>query len=149
MRAARPEDQAEILKLVKAGGINPTGLNWQRFVVAAGPGGAVIGCAQLKPHRDGSVELASLAVLEERRGQGIARFLIENLLEQHPATLYLMCRSGLGPLYEKFGFTALAQEEMPRYFRRVSKLFSTVEPFRRGKETLLVMCRVGEDLNLG
>jgi len=103
--------------------------------------GNVIGCGQIKPHRDGSVELASLVVAEERRGRGIARLLIEHLIENHKGDLYLMCRSGLGPMYEKFGFTTVMQDNMPKYFRRVSKLFGAIEPFRRGKETLLVMRR--------
>ena len=141
LRPAVEDDQAEILRLVLAGGINPTGLDWQRFVVAEDHAGVVVGCAQLKPHRDGSVELASLVVVEEQRGKGIARALIEHFIDEHRETLYLMCRSGLGPMYEKFGFYPLQQDEMPRYFRRVSKLFGAVEPFRRGKETLLVMCR--------
>jgi len=141
LRQAVEADQSEILKLVLAGGINPTGLDWQRFVIAEDHDGEVVGCAQLKPHRDGSVELASLVVVEEQRGQGIARTLIEHLIDVHGNTLYLMCRSGLGPMYEKFGFYPIEQDEMPRYFRRVSKLFGAVEPFRKGKETLLVMRR--------
>ena len=141
LRPATEAEQNIILKLVIAGGINPTGLDWQRFVIAQDDAGEVIGCAQLKPHRDGSMELASLVVVEKRQGEGIARALIEHLLGQHPGTLYLMCRSGLGPLYEKFGFRSLTQDEMPRYFRRVSKLFGAVEPFRKGLETLLVMAR--------
>jgi len=141
LRRAAEEDQAAILRLVMAGGINPTGLDWQRFVIVEDPAGEVIGCAQLKPHRDGSVELASLVVVEEQRGKGIARALIEHLIDEHGDTLYLMCRSGLGPMYKKFGFYPLEQDEMPRYFRRVSKLFGAFEPFRKGKETLLVMRR--------
>jgi N-acetylglutamate synthase-like GNAT family acetyltransferase len=139
LRPAAKKDQPEIRKLVLAGGINPSGLDWQRFFVAEDQAGKVIGCAQLKPHRDGSVELASLVVVEDQRGKGVARALIEHLVRLQNGTLYLMCRSGLGPLYEKFGFTTLEEEEMPKYFRRVSKLFGKIEPFRKGKETLLVM----------
>ena len=91
LRPATEAEQNIILKLVIAGGINPTGLDWQRFVIAQDDAGEVIGCAQLKPHRDGSMELASLVVVEERQGEGIARALIEHLLGQHPGTLYLMC----------------------------------------------------------
>ena len=41
--------------------------------------GEVIGCAQIKPHRDGSRELASLVVHPDYRGQGIARRMIQYL----------------------------------------------------------------------
>jgi N-acetylglutamate synthase-like GNAT family acetyltransferase len=144
LRPAINEDQSVIRKLTRSGGINPTGLDWQRFVVAVDPGGEVIGCVQLKPHRDGSVELASLVVEEGWRGRGVARSLVEFLLEEHTGDLYLMCRSGLGPLYEKFGFHALEEDEMPTYFRRVSKLVGIIEPLRRKNQTLLVMGRKGE-----
>ncbi len=141
LREATREDQGAIRSLVITGGINPTGLDWERFTVAESDSGEVIGCVQLKPHRDGSLELASLAVREDWRGRGIARALMEALIEAQEGKLYLMCRSGLGPLYEKFGFYALEEEEMPRYFRRVSKLVSIVNTLRKSGETLLIMRR--------
>jgi len=142
LRKADQDDSAAIRSLVLEGGINPTGLDWTRFVVATDQSGTVIGCGQLKPHRDGSLELASLAVMETQRGRGIARALIEHLIAQEDGTLYLMCRSGLGPLYEKFGFYPLEYDEMPRYFQRVSKLVGVLNAVRKTNETLLVMCRV-------
>ena len=63
-------------------------------------------------------------------------------VETKDGTLYLMCRSGLGPLYEKFGFYPLEYDEMPRYFQRVSKLVGVLNAVRKTNETLLVMCRV-------
>ena len=124
-----------------SGGINPTGLDWRRFVVAVSPQGEVIGCGQVKPHRDGSLELASIAVTPERRGQGVARAIIEHLLAENQGELYLMCRSGLGGLYEKFGFRVIQPDEMPRYFRKISRLVGLVEVLRRDGESLLVMKR--------
>ncbi len=139
LRPAVQADQADIRSLVLAGKINPTGLDWPRFTVAESADGEVIGCAQLKPHKDGSVELASLAVREDCRGQRIARALIEHFQQSHADTLYLMCRSGLGELYQKFGFTALEPEQMPVYFRRISSLMSVVQLLRKSGEYLLVM----------
>lgn len=141
LRPAAEKDQPVILKLVIAGQINPTGLDWRRFVVIEQEG-EVIACGQIKPHRDGSQELASIVVQPERRGEGIAQIIIEHLLSEYrDGPLYLMCRSSLGPLYEKFGFRGLTQEEMPKYFRRVSKLAGFIEPLRASGETLLVMGR--------
>ena len=139
LRPAVQADQADIRNLVLAGKINPTGLDWSRFTVAESAAGEVIGCAQLKTHKGGSVELASLAVREDCRGQGIARDLIEHFQHSHDGTLYLMCRSGLGELYHKFGFTALEPEQMPAYFRRISSLMSVVQLLRKSGEHLLVM----------
>ena len=99
----------------------------------------MIACGQLKPHIDGSTEIASLAVQPDCRSQGIARAIIEKLMLDAPRPLYLMCRSELGLLYEKFDFYALQPEEMPPYFRRISKLASLVDILARDGTSLLVM----------
>ncbi|MEX2144619.1 MAG: GNAT family N-acetyltransferase [Anaerolineales bacterium] len=141
IQKAYAQHAAPIRKLVWASGINPTGLDWQRFMVALLPQGELIGCGQLKPHADGSMELASLAVAPAWRGRGVARALIELLLNAHAGHLYLMCQSSLGPLYEKFGFHAIRASEMPTYFRRVSKLAGVLENLSKAGEKLLVMQR--------
>ena len=126
-------DFPSIKALIYSGGINPIGLAWKRFVVATSPDGKVIGCGQLKPHGKEILELASIVVSSEYRNQGIARAIIEYLLDEGPRPLYLMCRSRLEPLYEKFGFRAILYEEMPRYFQRISKLgVETVAKFGEG-----------------
>ncbi|MEX1247026.1 MAG: GNAT family N-acetyltransferase [Anaerolineales bacterium] len=141
VQKAHSHHVSPIRKLVLASGINPTGLNWQRFLIAITPKGEVIGCGQIKPHADGTMELASIAVKPAWRGRGIAGALIEALLVSHSGELYLMCQSSLGPLYEKFGFKAVQQTEMPTYFRRVSKLAGVLENLRKAGERLLVMRR--------
>ena len=122
LRPAVETDQRQIRSLVHRVGINPLDLNWRHFIVAELRDGTFIGCAQLKPHKDGSLELASLAVDELYRGQGAARALMERLLAQGTPPLYLMCRSELRSLYEKFGFQVMGLEAMPPYFWRISRL---------------------------
>lgn len=124
LRPARAEDSPAIHALIREADINFTGLDWQRFVLAVTPEGTPIGCGQIKPHRDGSQELASIAVTEGWRGRGVARALIEHLLANHRGPLYLMCDDELPPFYEKFGFRILTLEEMPRYFRRAMKMMT-------------------------
>lgn len=126
------------------GQINPIGLDWERFVVAEAEDGQVVGCCQIKPHRDGSNELASLVVHPEWRGLGIARGLIEYFLADYEGDLYLMCRSNLGTLYEKFGFQVASQDEMPRYFQRVMRLVGIFEIVRGDGEGGLIMYRPGK-----
>ncbi len=139
LRPARESESRQIKDLIHLTGINPMGLDWKRFVVAANPQDQVIGIGQLKPHGKEILELASIAVHPEYQGQGIARAIIEHLLKDSPRPLYLMCRSGMGALYEKFGFRALPYNDMPRYFQRMNKLVDFASAFSKTKETLLVM----------
>lgn len=127
LRAAQDTDQPAIKELIHANEVNPMGLDWRRFVVVENSEGELIGCGQIKPHGQDVLELASIVVNARYRNQGIARAIIEHLLDGSPRPLYLMCRSKLEPFYEKFGFRALTQDEMPRYFRRISKLAGWVE----------------------
>ncbi|HEX9615813.1 MAG TPA: GNAT family N-acetyltransferase [Anaerolineales bacterium] len=143
IRPAVAGDMDAIRWLVKTGRINPTGLDWRRFVVAISHQGEVIGCGQIKPHRDGSQELASIVVHPDWRERGVARSLITHLCAAHPGDLYLMCRAELGPMYEKFGFRRLVPEEMPRYFQRISRLAGLLEVLRSEGVRLLVMKRDG------
>ena len=138
----RPAQEAEsrvIKDLIHLTGINPMGLDWKRFVVAVNDQDQVIGIGQLKPHGTEILELASIAVFPEYRGQGVASAIIEHLLKDGPRPLYLMCESSLGALYEKFGFRSIVYEEMPRYFQRMSKLAGLVTTLARRDERLLVM----------
>jgi N-acetylglutamate synthase-like GNAT family acetyltransferase len=139
LRPAVADDFSAIRALVHAARINPTGLKWPRFMVAENLLGQVIACAQIKPHRDGSHELASLVVDPAFRGRGIARSLVEHLTGTHTGELYLMCRSSLRNFYEKLGFEVIAEPQMTPYFRKISCLASLAEILRKENETLLVM----------
>jgi N-acetylglutamate synthase-like GNAT family acetyltransferase len=139
IRPARESESGQIKELIHLTGINPTGLDWKRFVVAANDRDEMIGIGQLKPHGTDILELASLAVYPDHRGKGIARAIIEHLIANGPRPLYLMCESSLGSLYEKFGFHAISYEEMPRYFQRISKLAGLATTLLQRDEHLLVM----------
>ena len=115
------------------------GLDWRRFIVAVDDRDRVIGTGQVKPHGKDVPELASIAVHPDRRGEGIARAIIEHLLKCSPRPLYLTCLSTMGPLYEKFWFVSLTFSDMPNYFQRLSKLAKVVMSFARQGEHLLVM----------
>ena len=139
LRPALESESVQIKDLINLVGINPTGLDWKRFIVPVNERGQVIACGQIKPHGTDIRELTSIAVLPEYRGQGIARAVIEMLLRENPKPLYLMCISHNGPMYEKFGFHVIPDEKMPRYFSRIKKLFDIADVFRRTEEDLLVM----------
>jgi N-acetylglutamate synthase-like GNAT family acetyltransferase len=139
IRHALESESTQIKDLIHLVGINPSGLDWQRFIVAVNESGQVIACGQIKPHGVDIRELASIAVNPEYRGLGLARAVIEMLLRENPGPLYLMCISHNGPMYEKFGFQAIEDRQMPRYFARIKKLFNIADVFRKTGEELLVM----------
>lgn len=138
IRPARESESAQIRDLIHLVGINPTGLDWRRFVVAVNDHGEVSACGQVKPHGRDILELASIAAHPDHRGRGLARNVIETLLEKHPRPLYLMCMAHNAPVYEKFGFASIAYEQMPRYFQRIKKVFDVANIVWR-EEDLLVM----------
>jgi N-acetylglutamate synthase-like GNAT family acetyltransferase len=144
IRPATRQDFSEIRALIHAVSINPTGLDWRRFLVAVTPDNALLGCGQIKPHFDGSRELASIAVQERARGQGVARAVIQELLARETRRpLYLMCRARLEPLYIKFGFHAIGLEDMPVYFQRISRAERIFNSNARPEDRLKVMQILG------
>jgi N-acetylglutamate synthase-like GNAT family acetyltransferase len=130
IRPATDVDQPTIRRLIREANINPMSLDWPNFVVADDDG-AIVGVGQVKTHGDGSRELASIAVVPARQGQGIARALIETLLAREPGVvLYLTCRRELEGLYQRFGFRTLERAEYPPYFGRMIPLVNLVmKPF--------------------
>lgn len=130
--------------MIRAADINPLGLNWERFLVAEDRG-QIVGIGQIKPHGDGSMELASIAVIPERQNQGIASQLIKTLIATESGTLHLMCRQALEGFYTRFGFRRINRDEMPRYFRRMVRLaavfISVASMFGEERIELIVMRR--------
>jgi N-acetylglutamate synthase-like GNAT family acetyltransferase len=137
LRSATEKDFPAIRDLIHRVEINPMDLDWRRFVLAVDGSGKMLGCGQLKPHGQEVVELASIAVEPEYHGQGIARVIIEHLIQRAPRPLYLTCRARLGPFYEKWGFRSIELNEMPPYFRRLARLAKMLNVFFN--EKLLVM----------
>ena len=134
LRPALETESRAIKDLIHSVGINPMDLDWRRFIVAVDAQDQVIATGQIKPHGRDIHELASIAVIPEYRGQGLARTIIEYLLKDSPRPLYLTCRSRLEPLYKKFGFRAITYDEMPRYYQRISKLVGLVKTVARMNE---------------
>lgn len=139
IKSASEDDFRAIRSIVRSARINPTGLDWRRFLVAVAPTGEVIGCGQVKPHGRDILEIASIAVKPDYQGRGIARSIIAQLIANNQTPLYLMCRSSLEGFYNKFGFYTLARQEMPPYYRRIASIVGMISGFQSGRETLLIM----------
>jgi N-acetylglutamate synthase-like GNAT family acetyltransferase len=130
IRTATEADQPTIRDLIRQAKLNPMSLDWPNFVVAE-EDGAIVGVGQVKTHRDGSRELASIAVAPARKGQGIGRALIETLVARSPGiVLYLTCRRELEGFYKRFDFRTLERTEYPPYFGRMIPVVNLVmRPF--------------------
>jgi N-acetylglutamate synthase-like GNAT family acetyltransferase len=118
-------------------------LKWKNFVLAVDEAsGEIVGTGQIKTHRDGSQELASIAVVPAYQHRGIAHQIVERLLAWHgnSGTLYLMCERHMSPFYEPFGFHVIRGNELPPYFRRLKRFVGIFERLLR-EEKLLVMKR--------
>ena len=140
IRPAVEADQYAIRMIVRAALLNPFGLDWPRFLVAEESGG-LIGIGQVKPHRDGSRELASIAVVPEWQGLGVGRALVTSLIAREGGALHLMCESRNAPFYERFGFRRIERAQMPAYFRRIARLARAFEFVARRESGLAIMRR--------
>jgi amino-acid N-acetyltransferase len=140
LRAATASDAGAIRLLIFRVGINPRDLDWRRFLVAVDEAGKLIGCGQVKPHRDGSRELASIAVRPKWRKRGLASELIRRLMAEAGPPLWLMCRGELAGFYRRFGFVSVEDAQaMPKYFRRVYRLATAAGRLLPGDTSMAVM----------
>ena len=140
IRPATAEDQYAITAIVRAALINPWGLGWQRFLVAQW-GQDVIGVGQVKPHEDGSRELASIAVVPEWQHQGVGSALILALLARESGPLHLMCNAHRESYYERFGFRRLERAALPPYFRRFVRMAPVIQLLSLNRLRVIVMGR--------
>jgi amino-acid N-acetyltransferase len=134
IRPATADDQYAITAIVRAARITPCDLDWRRFLLAQW-GQDVIGVGQVKPHADGSRELASIAVVPEWQGQGVGGALVRALMARETGPLYLMCNAHRESYYQRFGFRRLGIAAMPAYFRRIGRMAPLIR--------LLTLNRVG------
>ncbi len=148
-RSAINSDSAPIRSLVVRSGINPRGLDWRRFLVATDPEGQIVACGQVKPHGDGSRELASIAVRPGARRRGVGSEMVRRLMDGSGPPLWLMCRSGLVGFYARLGFSeAVEADRMPTFFRRVHRLARLADPLFPEDNRLAIMAWEGEGVAL-
>lgn len=133
LRPARREERWLIVRRILREGLDPTKLDWRRFVMAEGADGAILGFAQMKQFSTGEREFGSLVVEPEARGQGIGGTLLAHFLDSFPRPIYLFCGLHNVSYYRRFGFRLLpADVELPgdlqrkwrmaRFFVRVFKV---------------------------
>jgi N-acetylglutamate synthase-like GNAT family acetyltransferase len=147
LRSATAADLPAIKQMIRYARLNPLGINWKRFTLAVNSSGEIIGCGQIKLHRDGSQELASLVVRRRCRRQGVARSIVRRLMQAQDRPFWLTCASSLIPFYERLGFREVKElGQMPAYFHFVKRLFPLVAPLFRGPDYLAVMRYHADDI---
>ena len=141
IREARKKDRWKIRYLVWCACLNPTDLDWRRFVVGVDTSEKVVACGQIKIHGDGSKELASLVVSPKYRGRGLAQRIIEYLTCDIEDIIYLICKGSLAGFYRKFGFAVVKRKDLPSYFKRIFGLIPFFIDNKDKKNGFLVMSR--------
>jgi N-acetylglutamate synthase-like GNAT family acetyltransferase len=126
IRPAVLQDEPAIRAIIRTEGLNPLSIHWNNFLLADDAKFRIVGIGAVKRHGDGSRELASIAVLPDWRGRGVARAIIEALLARERSPLYLTCRDTMTGFYERFGFREIGVEEMTPYFRRLVRMLGVV-----------------------
>lgn len=140
IRAAKAEDQATIRRIIRAANLNRMSLDWPNFLIAE-DAGEVVGIGQVKTHRDGSRELASIAVVPARQGQGIGSAIVNALLVRHGGgVLHLTCQGKNEGYYARFGFRRIPRQELPPYFARLLPIMNV---FARLARTEIIVMRRG------
>jgi len=116
IRKARQTDMAKINSIALKYDLDSNDMEFQQFIVAE-EAGKIVGFGRLLPH-EGCIELGTIGVVEEYRGKGIAKKIIERLLDLVRAAC-LPARQGLKPapsvylttlipsFFEQFGFKRL------------------------------------------
>ena len=99
-------------------------LNVQEFLVADDAVGAILGCGRLRPYPD-FCELASLAVNQSVRTQGVGRAIVAGLLELYAGEIYLVCEDQVVEFFRRFGFRLIPPEEMPHGLRPKWQYFAS------------------------
>src|SRR5437870_5841970 len=128
IRPATENDQPAIRHLIAEVRLPRMNLQWPNFVVAE-EDREMVGMGQVKSHGDGSSELASIAVVPKRQGEGFGTAVIKALLAREAGVvLHLSCRRELEGYYERFGFLRVERAPFPPYFRLTHSL---VTPFGR------------------
>jgi len=129
IRPATENDQPAIRRLIAEVRLPRMNLRWPNFLVAE-EDGEMVGMGQVKSHRDGSRELASIAIVPKRQGEGVGTAVIKALLVREAGVvLHLSCRRELEGYYERFGFRRIEPVAYPPYFQRTTRLANLITRF--------------------
>ena len=116
IEAAKAADLPEIDELIAAVKGDQADLGAEQFVVAKSDDARILGCGRLRSYPE-FCEIASMAVAEDVRAEGIGRAIVDRLLEQYAGTIYLICEDEVVEFFRRFGFELTPEAEMPEGLR--------------------------------
>ena len=143
IRQAEKGDMTAIEQLVHSNHLNPNRLNWKRFIVITDEKDTLIGCGQIKPHFDGSYELASLVVEQSRRSLSLIKDFLIALLENSPSNLIWAIIDRNYIPFRRYGVRQIKERsQMPLYFRIFFILYPIIKSFHKNviRNDLILVC---------
>jgi N-acetylglutamate synthase-like GNAT family acetyltransferase len=117
LRPATARDLATVLALLRDAGLSASGVeaHFPAGYVVAYDGEEIIGAAGLERHGDEGL-LRSVVVAEARRGEGVARMLVEDLMRlatRGRLTAVYLLTPVAAPSFTAAGFETIARETIP------------------------------------
>jgi amino-acid N-acetyltransferase len=143
LRSARPGDQGAITAIVRQARLNPFRLNWSRFVVAERDR-EIVGVIQVREHRDGTLELASLVVHPACRGHGVSTRLIDTALAGVHAEVFTVLDDRYTARFRRWGFLPVEPGRLPRpvwWTYRIGRVVTAGAALLGGRRIRLVPLR--------
>lgn len=126
IRKARASDEAPVLALLRSHPGLEVAFDAAEFHVAE-DGRGVVACGRLHRHPDGSVELASVAVLPALKGTGVGTRLVQAMLRDPQPRLYALA---LAPgFFARFGFAELPRDQLPASVRGKAEGLCASQPY--------------------
>lgn len=116
-RRAGKDDVPAIEALLREEHLPADEIQPEEWIVAAHEkGNLVLGCGRIHVE-DGVAELADLVVVREHRSEGIGRFLVQRIVEDHDESICMVTRSDDMAFFEGLGFRRVASEAVPAWMR--------------------------------
>ena len=116
-RRAVKDDIPAIAALLDVEHLPADDIQPEEWIVAAHEkGNLVLGCGRIHV-QEGVAELADLVVVQEHRAEGIGRFLVQRIVEDHPESICLVTRQHDMGFFEGLGFREVGAAAVPSWLR--------------------------------